>query len=105
MSRGIFGIGNVSASLIVGIGKEGEMWSLKLEEFSNMCDGVVVKFGKKLGIGEGFIIKKNSRVSCSSTTHHIPSTSVFATCGGILIFKILLPTKASFIITIFTLDR
>ena len=65
-SGGIFGAGNVSASLIAGIGKkEGEMWSLKLEEFSNVCDGVVANFGKKLGVGEGFMIKKNSGVSLS----------------------------------------
>jgi hypothetical protein len=96
----------MSASLIAGIGKkEGEIWLLKLEGFSNVYDGVVANFRKKLGIREGFMIKKNSRVSCSSTTYYIPSTSVFATCGGISIFKILLPTKASFIITIFTLDR
>jgi len=63
-SGGIFGAGNVSASLIAGIGKkEGEVWSLKLEEFSNVCDGVVANFGKKLGVGEGFMIKKNSGVS------------------------------------------
>lgn len=65
-SGGIFGAGNVSASLIAGIGKkDGEMWSLKLEEFSNVCDGVVANFGKKLGVGEGFMIKKNSGVSLS----------------------------------------
>jgi hypothetical protein len=63
-SGGIFGAVNVSASLAPGIGKnEGEMWSLKLEEFSHVCDGVVANFGKKLGVGEGFMIKKNSGVS------------------------------------------
>ena len=62
-SGGIFGAGNVSASLAPGIGKkEGELWSLKLEEFSGVCDGVVANFGKKLGVGEGFMIKKNSGV-------------------------------------------
>jgi hypothetical protein len=60
VSGGIF----VSASLAPGIGKkEGELWSLKLEEFSNVCDGVVANFGKKLGVGEGFMIKKTSGVS------------------------------------------
>jgi hypothetical protein len=64
MSGGLFGAGNVSASLAPGIGKkEGEAWSLKLEEFSSECDGVVANFGKKLGVGEGFMIKKNSGVS------------------------------------------
>ncbi|KAI9462309.1 hypothetical protein BJY52DRAFT_1256249 [Lactarius psammicola] len=63
-SGGVFGAGNVSASLAPGIGKkEGELWSLKLEEFSNVCDGVVANFGKKLGVGEGFMIKKNSGVT------------------------------------------
>ncbi|KAF8272979.1 hypothetical protein EI94DRAFT_1565123 [Lactarius quietus] len=63
-SSGIFGAGNVSASLAAGIGKkEGEMWSLKLEEFSGVCDGVVANFGKKLGVGEGFMIKKHSGVT------------------------------------------
>lgn len=64
MSGGTFGGGNVSASLVPGIGKkEGEQWSIKLEEFSNVCDGVVANFGKKLGVGEGFMIKKASGVS------------------------------------------
>lgn len=64
ISGGIFGGGNVSASLAPGIGKkEGELWSLKLEEFSHVCDGVVANFGKKLGVGEGFMIKKTSGVS------------------------------------------
>lgn len=64
ISGGIFGAGNVSTSLAPGIGKkEGELWSLKLEEFSNVCDGVVANFGKKLGVGEGFMIKKTSGVS------------------------------------------
>jgi hypothetical protein len=62
-SGGIFGAGNVSASLAPGIGKkEGEAWSLRLEEFSSVCDGVVANFGKKLGVGEGFMIKKHSGV-------------------------------------------
>jgi hypothetical protein len=64
VSGGIFGGGNVSASLAPGIGKkDGELWSLKLEDFSHVCDGVVGSFGKKLGVGEGFMIKKNSGVS------------------------------------------
>ncbi|KAI0257298.1 hypothetical protein BJV78DRAFT_1161548 [Lactifluus subvellereus] len=63
-SGGIFGAGNVSASLAPGIGKkEGEAWSLKLEDFSTVCDGVVANFGKKLGVGEGFMIKKHSGVT------------------------------------------
>lgn len=64
ISGGIFGAGNVSTSLAPGIGKkEGELWSLKLEEFSTVCDGMVANFGKKLGVGEGFMIKKTSGVT------------------------------------------
>lgn len=63
-----FGAGNVSASLAPGIGKkDGELWSLRLEEFSSVCDGVVANFGKKLGVGEGFMIKKTSGVSVLAT--------------------------------------
>lgn len=51
----------------LGIGtvgrREGEAWATKLEEFSAVCDGVVGSFGKKLGVGEGFVIKKSSGVS------------------------------------------
>ncbi|KAI0274903.1 hypothetical protein BC834DRAFT_850194 [Gloeopeniophorella convolvens] len=66
-SSGIFGAGNVGSGMSLGIGsigkKEGELWSLKLEEFSGVCDGVVGNFGKKLGVGEGFMIKKTSGVT------------------------------------------
>ncbi|KAI0348695.1 hypothetical protein BDW22DRAFT_1341710 [Trametopsis cervina] len=59
-----FGAGNVSSGMAMGIGsigkKEAEMWSSKLEEFSSVCDGVVSNFGKKLGVGEGFVTKKSS---------------------------------------------
>ncbi|KAJ3550748.1 hypothetical protein NM688_g5006 [Phlebia brevispora] len=62
-----FGAGNVSSGLGMGINsigkKEAEMWTLKLEEFSNVCDGVVGSFGKKLGVGEGFATKKSSGVT------------------------------------------
>lgn len=65
-----FGAGNVSSGLALGIGsigrREGEMWVAKLEEFSLVCDGVVGNFGKKLGVGEGFVIKKNTGVSIGS---------------------------------------
>lgn len=57
-----FGAGNVSSGLALGIGsigkKEGEGWVGKLEEFSSVCDGVIANFGKKLGVGEGFVLKK-----------------------------------------------
>ncbi|KAH8100585.1 hypothetical protein BXZ70DRAFT_937959 [Cristinia sonorae] len=59
-----FGAGNVSSGMVLGIGsigkKEGEAWETKLEEFSSVCDGVVGNFGKKLGVGEGFVTKKSS---------------------------------------------
>ncbi|ESK98404.1 hypothetical protein Moror_154 [Moniliophthora roreri MCA 2997] len=59
-----FGAGNVSSGLALGIGsigrREGEMWVSKLEEFSLVCEGVVADFGKKLGVGEGFAVKKTT---------------------------------------------
>ncbi|KAK7694485.1 hypothetical protein QCA50_001671 [Cerrena zonata] len=61
-----FGAGNVSSGMALGIGsigkKEGDLWATKLEEFSSVCDGVVGNFGKKLGVGEGFVTKKSSGV-------------------------------------------
>jgi hypothetical protein len=63
-SSDYFGAGNVSSGLALGIGsigrKEGEAWIAKLEEFSSVCDGVVANFGKKLGVGEGFVLKKTT---------------------------------------------
>ncbi|KAI9057139.1 hypothetical protein FKP32DRAFT_1681875 [Trametes sanguinea] len=62
-----FGAGNVSSGMALGIGsigrKEGEQWAAKLEEFSSVCDGVVGQFGKKLGVGEGFVTKKSGVTS------------------------------------------
>lgn len=63
-SSDYFGAGNVSSGLALGIGsigrKEGDLWLGKLEEFSSVCDGVVANFGKKLGVGEGFALKKTT---------------------------------------------
>ncbi|KIM48013.1 hypothetical protein M413DRAFT_61503 [Hebeloma cylindrosporum] len=57
-----FGAGNVSSGLALGIGsigrKEAESWLSKLEDFSNVCEHVVANFGKKLGVGEGFVSRK-----------------------------------------------
>ncbi|KAF8912860.1 hypothetical protein CPB84DRAFT_1759692 [Gymnopilus junonius] len=57
-----FGAGNVSSGLALGIGsigrKEAEGWLSKLDEFSNVCDHIVANFGKKLGVGEGFVSRK-----------------------------------------------
>ncbi|KAJ7597246.1 hypothetical protein C8J56DRAFT_1041454 [Mycena floridula] len=59
-----FGAGNVSSGMGLGIGsigrKEGEAWIARLEDFSTVCDGVVANFGKKLGVGEGFVVKKTT---------------------------------------------
>ncbi|KAF8078410.1 hypothetical protein FPV67DRAFT_1615832 [Lyophyllum atratum] len=59
-----FGAGNVCSGLALGIGsigrKEADAWLAKLEEFSSVCDGVVTNFGKKLGVGEGFVLKKTT---------------------------------------------
>ena len=59
-----FGAGNVSIGLALGIGsigrKEAEAWLSKLEEFNNICLGVVTSFGKKLGVGEGFVSRKTT---------------------------------------------
>ncbi|PCH33485.1 hypothetical protein WOLCODRAFT_160098 [Wolfiporia cocos MD-104 SS10] len=61
-----FGAGNVSSGMVLGIGAigraEGDAWSAKLEEFANVCDGVVANFGKKLSVGEGFVTKKSGGV-------------------------------------------
>ncbi|TFY82696.1 hypothetical protein EWM64_g1322 [Hericium alpestre] len=63
----LFGGGNVSSGMAMGIGgidkKEGDLWLAKLEEFSAVCDGVVSNFGKKLGVGEGFAVKKAGGVA------------------------------------------
>jgi hypothetical protein len=37
-------------------------WSSKLDDFVGSCDGVVGAFGKKLGFGEGVIVKKSTGV-------------------------------------------
>jgi hypothetical protein len=59
-----FGAGNVSSGMAMGIGsiggKEANAWLAKLEDFSNICDGIVANFGKKLGVGESFALKKTT---------------------------------------------
>jgi len=64
-----FGSGNLgSGSGPDNLGrKEGEGWIAKLEEFSSVCDGVVANFGKKLGVGEGFALKKTTGVRIKSS--------------------------------------
>ncbi|KAH7915335.1 hypothetical protein BJ138DRAFT_1122704 [Hygrophoropsis aurantiaca] len=62
-----FGAGSVCSGLALGIGSvgrdEAEAWVGKLEEFSQTCDNVVANFGKKLGVGEGFVLKKTGGVT------------------------------------------
>ena len=62
-SAEFFGAGSVCSGLALGIGSvgrnEAEAWVSKLEEFSSICDSVVANFGKKLGVGEGFVSKKS----------------------------------------------
>lgn len=61
-----FGAGSICSGLALGIGsvgrKEAEAWVAKLEEFSSICDSIVANFGKKLGVGEGFVLKKSGGV-------------------------------------------
>ncbi|KAH8120260.1 hypothetical protein DFH11DRAFT_1739440 [Phellopilus nigrolimitatus] len=56
----------VASGMGLGVGsitrKDGEIWISKLEEFLLVCDNVVSSFGKKLSVGEGFVVKKNSGV-------------------------------------------
>jgi hypothetical protein len=69
-----FKSGNVSSATGLGSGgagrKEGEAWIAKLEEFSSVCDGVVANFGKKLGVGEGFVLKKTTGVRFQPFRQH-----------------------------------
>lgn len=59
-----FGSGGVNSGVARGIEsigrKEANAWLLKLEEFSNVCDMVVADYGKKLGVGEGFVARKST---------------------------------------------
>ena len=53
--------------------RSGEVWAVKLEELSNVCDGVVANFGKKLGVGEGFVARKSTGVclNCKTLLLHL----------------------------------
>lgn len=51
---------------------EGERWITKLDEWGSVCDGIVSTLGKKLGVGEGFVIKKTSGVCAPSTPFPAP---------------------------------
>ncbi|GJJ09403.1 hypothetical protein Clacol_003625 [Clathrus columnatus] len=41
---------------------DAERWLNKLDDWNAVCDSVVTSFGKKLGVGEGFVVKKNGGV-------------------------------------------
>jgi len=77
-SADYFGPGSIYNGMGVGSGgvgrKEGEAWITKLEEFSSVCDGVVANFGKKLGVGEGFVLKKTTGVRLESFKGHDSDT-------------------------------
>lgn len=42
--------------------EEVERWLVKLDEWAAVCEDVVLKDGKKLGIGEGFVARKSGGV-------------------------------------------
>lgn len=66
-SADYFGAGNVSSGLALGIGSigrsEAEGWITKLDDFAAVCDGIEANFGKKLGVGESLVPKKNALTS------------------------------------------
>ena len=57
----------VASGMGLGVGsitrKDGEIWVQRLDSFLMVCDNVVSSFGKKLSVGEGFVVKKSSGVS------------------------------------------
>jgi hypothetical protein len=64
VSSEYFGAGNVSSGMAMGIGSMGQTeakaWVTKLDEFLSVCDTVVGDYGKKLGVGEGFVLRKTT---------------------------------------------
>lgn len=36
-----------------------QRWLIKLDDWNAVCDGILASFGRKLGVGEGFVTKKN----------------------------------------------
>lgn len=59
----------IAASASDGKGgkKEGETWAKKLEEFERAFGQVGETFGKKLGVGGGFVVKKSVGMASWST--------------------------------------
>lgn len=53
----------VATSTGGGQRKQGEKWAAKLEDFDRSFAQLGVTFGKKLGVGEGFVVKKSIGVT------------------------------------------
>jgi hypothetical protein len=68
-SKEVFSVKTPNSGTLAGaasIGKkETDTWISKLDDLSSVCDGVVASFGKRLGVGEGFVSKKISGVRFS----------------------------------------
>jgi len=56
----------IVSSVDGGERKQGERWAGKLEDFDRAFNQVGVNFGKKLGVGEGFVVKKSVGVAAWS---------------------------------------
>lgn len=41
---------------------EAERWLNKLDDWNAVCDSIVTSFGRKLGVNEGFVVKKGGGV-------------------------------------------
>jgi hypothetical protein len=59
-----------SSGIVSSVGggerKQGERWAGKLEDFDRAFNQVGMSFGKKLGVGEGFVVKKSVGVAAWS---------------------------------------
>lgn len=75
-----FGAGNLSAGINTGVTavskRSADGWNSKLEEFSSICDGVVASFGKKLNVGEGFVLKKHGGVGFIQCSEKMTQTDM-----------------------------
>jgi hypothetical protein len=71
-SKEIFSAKTTNSGTLIGVasieGKEADTWLSKLDELASVCDGVVASFGKRLGVGEGFVSKKISGVCFRAST-------------------------------------
>jgi hypothetical protein len=55
--------GKLSTQLPPVSRNELEKWASKVDEWATVCENVVGSVGRKLGVGEGFAIKKSKTVS------------------------------------------